>query len=154
MVLNTESRARLADALSRRQGALEAAGASAPPVPINAAPVVPSFAPLTPITVASQAPSASIVVVPLTIVQASPTPAPSARNEGVMRAVVATTCHSTTMGRPASFRDNLPSASSPHGLLALEGGGESAPALEQTPSASKLPAVLHHALKGFQRGAA
>jgi len=33
--------------------------------------------------------------------------------------------------------------------LALEGGGKSAPA---TPSAPGLPAVLEHALKGFQIG--
>jgi len=54
------------------------------------------------------------------------------------------------MGRPASFRDHPPSASSPHGLLALEGGGESAPGDEQTPSAPELPVVLQHAFKGFE----
>jgi len=64
--------------------------------------------------------------------------------------VVAATSHSTTMGRPASFRDHPPSASSPHGLLALEGGGESAPGDEQTPSAPELPVVLQHAFKGFE----
>ena len=70
------------------------------------------------------------------------------------RAIVATTSHSTTIGRPASFRDHPPSASSPHGLLALEGDGESAPGDEQTPPAPELPAVLQHALKCFQRGVA
>jgi len=68
--------------------------------------------------------------------------------------VVAATSHSATVSHPASFRDHPPSASSPHGLLALEGGGESAPGHEQTPSAPELPAVLQLALKGFQRGVA
>jgi len=69
------------------------------------------------------------------------------------RGVVATTSHSTTIGLPKSFRDHPPSASSPHGLLALEGGGESAPRNEQVSPASELSAVLQHAIKSFQRGA-
>ena len=43
------------------------------------------------------------------------------------RAMVDETSHSTTAGRLASFGEHPPSASSPPGLLALEGGGESAP---------------------------
>jgi len=61
-----------------------------------------------------------------------------------------TTSRSATSSRPASFRDLPPSASSPRGLLALEGGGESAPGNDQTPPAPELPAVLQHALKSFQ----
>ena len=64
------------------------------------------------------------------------------------RVLVAATSHSTTAGRPASIKGHPPSASSPHGPLALEGGGESAP------PAPELPIVLQHTLKGFQRGAA
>ena len=66
------------------------------------------------------------------------------------RALTATTFHSTTIGCPASFRDHPPSASFPRGLLALEGGGESALENEQTPLTSELPVVLQHALKSFQ----
>jgi len=64
MVLNEEKRARLADALARRQGALGATGASAPSVPIFAlvAPSPTLFAP--------------IVAVPLVVVRASPATAP------------------------------------------------------------------------------
>jgi len=68
--------------------------------------------------------------------------------------MVAVTSHSTTAGRPASFKEHPPSASSPHNFLALEGGGESAPGNGQTPPAPDLPAVVQHTLKGFQRGAA
>ena len=66
---------------------------------------------------------------------------------------MATPSRSSSHGRTSSFRDHPPSASSPHDLLALEGGDENAPAPEQTPSAPELPAVLQHALKGFQREA-
>ena len=69
--------------------------------------------------------------------------------------VAATTSHSATSSRPTSFRDQPSSASSPRGLLALEGGGENAPGNNQTPPAPELPAVLQHALKSFQeKGAA
>ena len=70
------------------------------------------------------------------------------------RAMIVATSHSTTEGRPASFREHPPSASSPRGPLALEDGGESAPGDGQTPPAPKLPVGLQHTLKGFQRGAA
>ena len=63
--------------------------------------------------------------------------------------MMATTSHSSTAGYPASLRGQPPSTSSPPGLLALEGGGENAPA---TPSAPELPVVVQHALKGFQTG--
>jgi len=134
MVLNKEKRARLADALARRQGALGVTGASPPSAPIST-----HVAP-------SPAPSAPIVVVPFAVVWASSAPVPLEKDKGVVeiesdreedsvegpifkrrRAVEATTSHSTTIGRPTSFRDHPPSASSPHGLLALEGGGESTP---------------------------
>ena len=78
--------------------------------------------------------------------------------EGVVfkrrRKLVATPSHSSTHGRPSSFREHPPSTSSPHGLLPLEGGDKNAPTSEQTRSAPELPVVLQHALKGFQRGAA
>jgi len=158
MVLNEEKLARLADALARRQGAPGAAGASAPPAPISVA-AAPSPTPSTP-----------IVAVPLTAVQASPASTPPEKDKGVVeiasdedsaegpvfkrrRAVVAATSHSITEGRPTSFREHPPSASSPRGPLALEGGGESAPGHGHTPLATELPPVLQHTLQGFQRGA-
>jgi len=159
MVLNEEKRARLADALARRQGALGVAGASA------------SFAPISAHAAPSPAPSAPIVAVPLVDVRASPAPAPLEKDKGVVKiesdgdkdtvegpvfkrrkAVVAATSYSTTMGHPTSFRDHPPNTSPPHSLLTLEGGGESAPGDEQTPPAPEFPAVLQHVLKGFQRG--
>ena len=101
--------------------------------------------------------------------QASPTPAHLAMSvvviesdddedteEGVVfkrrRKLVVTPSHSSTYGRPSSFREHPPSALSPHGLLVFEGGGESALASEHTPCPPELPAVLQHTLKGFQRG--
>ena len=158
MVLNKEKRVRLADALARSQGALGGAGASAPSAPIDTSQVMPT-----------PAPSAPIVAIPLATARASPTPTPIERNKSVVaieseeeedtvegpvfkrrRALAETTSHSTTIGRPVSFRDHPPSASSPCGLLALEGGGESALGNEHTPPAPELPAVLQHALKSFQ----
>jgi len=65
MVLNEEKRARLANALARRQGAPGAAGALAPSAP-------------------APAPSAPIAAVPLAIVHASPTPAPLEKDKGVV----------------------------------------------------------------------
>ena len=64
--------------------------------------------------------------------------------------VTTTTSHPATNNRPASFREHPPSASTPCGLLALGGGGESAPRDDQTPAAPELPAVLQCALKSFQ----
>jgi len=157
MVLNEEKMARLAYALTRRQRALGGAGASAPSAPFDTAQVAPA-----------PAPSAPIGVVPLATVRASPAPTPLEKNKWVMeidsknedfaegpvikrrRAVVAKTFHSTTIGRPASFRDHPPSASSPRRLLALEGGGESAPGDDRVPPAPELPSVLQYALKSFQ----
>jgi len=142
MVLNEEKRARLADALARRLGAMSDAGASVP--------------------------SAPIVAVPLAIVQDLPAPAPLEKNKGVVeinsededsregvifkrrRVVAVTTSHSATSNRPSSFWDQPPNAFSTRRLLALEGGGESAPAIDQTPPAPELPSVLQHALKIFQ----
>ena len=157
MVLNEKKRARLVDALARRQGALGVAGASAPSAPIDSAYVGPT-----------PAPSAPVAAVPLAVVRASPAPAPLEKDKGVVeidsgdddsaegpvfkkrRVVVVTTSHSTTIGRPASFRDHPPSASSPHGLLALEGDGESAPRNEQIPPTHKLQVVLQRTLKIFE----
>jgi len=65
------------------------------------------------------------------------------------RAAVAATSHSTSVSRPASFSEHPPSASSPQGLFALEGGGESAP--EPAPPLED-PSVLKQILKGFQKG--
>jgi len=159
MVLNEEKRARLADALARRQGVPGAASASAPPAP-NSAAVAPSPAPSVPIS-----------AVPLATVQASPAQTPLEKGKRVVkiesdedskegpvfkrhRAMVVATSYSTTAGRPASFREHPPSASSPRGPLALEGGGESVPGHGHTPPAPELPAIVQHTLQGFQRGAA
>jgi len=123
MMLNEEKRDRLADALARRQGALGVVGDSAPSAPISTH------------TAPSPAPSAPIVAV-----RASPAPTPFEKDKRVVeiesdgdedtvegpifkrrRAVVATTYHSTNVGRPGLFRDHPPSASSPHDLLVVEG---------------------------------
>jgi len=63
---------------------------------------------------------------------------------------VATISLSVTDGHPLSFRDHPPNSSSPRGLLALEGGGESSPGGDQVPPTPELPAILQHALKCFQ----
>ena len=133
MVLNEEKRARLVDALTCRHGALGVAGASTPSAPISA-PAAPS-----------PTPSALIVAVPLAAVRASPAPTPLEKDKGVVeiesgdgdtaegpvfkirKVVRAATSHSATSSRFASFRDQPPNASSPRGLLALKGAGESAP---------------------------
>jgi len=73
MVLNEEKRARLVDALARRQEAMSGVGASTPSTPIAA--VQASLAP---------APSAPIVAVRLAAVRASPAPAPLKKNKGVV----------------------------------------------------------------------
>jgi len=146
MVLNKEKRAKLVGTLARCQGASNAAGTSV---------VAPSPTPSTP-----------IVAIPLAVAQASPAPPPLEEDKGVVeiesdkdsvelpvfkrrRLVMATTSHFSIASRPASLRGQPPSASSPPGLLFLEGGDESALA---TPSAPELPSVLQHALKGFQTG--
>jgi len=55
-----------------------------------------------------------------------------------------------TDGHRPSFRENPPSASSPCGLLALEGNGENTPGGDQVPPAPELPTVIQHDLKCFQ----
>jgi len=152
MVLNEEKRAKLANALTRRQGVSGVVGTSAPHALVSVA--------ATP----SPTPSIPIAAVPLAAAQASPTPPPRERRvveiksdedsaEGPvfkrLRPTIATTSHSSTVGHPTSLRDQTPNASSPPGLLALESGGESALA---APSAPELPVVLQHALKNFQLG--
>jgi len=150
MVLSKEKKAKLANALARRQRVPKAAGASAPFVAITATP--------------SPTPSVPIVVVPLASAQTNPAPSSLKKGKGVVdiesdedtekgpafkrhRAMVTATSHSSTEGTPASLRDHPPSASSPPGHLALEGDSKNAPA---TPPAPELPAVLQHALKVFQ----
>ena len=137
MVLDEEKRNKLAEVIARRQRALDGAGGSAPAVPLPAA-------------------------------QDLPNPPPANKNKGVVvidsegedtgegivfkrqRVVVAATSHSATDGRPPSFKDHPPSASSPRALLALEGGGESVPRGDQVSPAPELPVVLQHALKSSQ----
>jgi len=157
MVLNEEKRTRLADSLAHRQEALALAGASTPSAPISA-----HAAP-------SPAPFAPIVAVPLATVRASPTPDPLEKDKGVVeiesnkysaegpvfkrrRVVVAATSHSTTVGRLASFRDHPPSASSPHDLLALEGGGENAPGNEKTQPSPSCPLSFSMPSKASNEG--
>jgi len=132
MVLNEEKRNRLAELIARCQAALTGAGGSAPtgPPPIAA------------------------------LAQDSPGPAPGDKLKRVVAidfedkdtdkglvfkrpsVGVTTTSLSATDGHPPSFRDNPPSASSPRGLLALEGSGESTPGGNQVPLAPELPAIL------------
>jgi len=148
MVLNKEKRAKLADALTRRQGVSGAVGTCAPHALVSAA------------AVPSPTPSIPIAAVPFAAAQASPALPPREKRvveiesdensaDGPVfkrrRPTTKTTSHSST----ASLWGQPPNASSPSSLLVLEGGGESAPA---TPSAPELPAVLQHALKGFQIG--
>ena len=123
----------MVDALARRQGALGGASSSAP--------------------------SAPIVAVPLTTAQALPMLTPFEKNKGVV-AIDSDDDKDSEEGivfkrrraaeRPSSFRDHPPNASSPRGLLTLEGGGENASEGDQGPTALELPAVLQHALKSFQ----
>jgi len=68
------------------------------------------------------------------------------------KVATAATSHSSSVGRPASFRDNPPSASSPRGHLALDGGGKSVPEPAPAP-APELPLVLQQILKGYQKEA-
>ena len=60
------------------------------------------------------------------------------------------TSHSSSDRRPASLRDNPPSASSPPHILALEEGVEFVhePTLAPAP---ELPLVLQHILRGYQQ---
>jgi len=62
------------------------------------------------------------------------------------------TSHSSSDKRPASFRDNPPSASSPPNFLALEEGAETIPEPAPAP-APKLPLVLQQILRGYQQEA-
>ena len=137
MMLNEEKRSRLVDVISRPHATLDGAGGSAPAIPLPAA-------------------------------QDSPNPPATDKNKGVLaidsddkgtregiifkrqRLVVAVTSYSATDGRPPSFRDHPPSASSPRALLALEGGGESAPGGDQVPPAPELLTILQHGLRSFQ----
>ena len=140
MVLNEEKRNRLAELIAPCLAALTGAGGS---VPTGPPPVVVSA-------------------------QDSPGPAPDDKQKEVVAidwegedtdeglvfkrpwVGVAVTSLSTTDGHAPSFRNNPPSASSPRGLLALEGGGESTPRGDQVPPAPELPAILQQALKCFQ----
>jgi len=110
--------------------------------------------------VPSPTPSTPTVAVPLPAAQASPAPFPYEKvveiesdedsAEGSvskrLRPTMVTTSHSSTVGRPASSRDQTPSAPSSSYLFALVDGGASVPVAPSTP---ELPAVLQHALKGF-----
>jgi len=150
MVLTEEKRAKLAGILTRRRGVSGGAGTSSPRA-LSSATVVPSHTPSVP-----------AVAVSLVAAQASPAPFPYERKvveiksdedfaEGPiskrLRPTMMTTSHSSTTGRSTSPRVQTPSAPSSPDLFALEDGGTSAPT---TPSALELPAVLQHALKGFE----
>jgi len=164
MVLNAEKRARLVEVLSLCDDAAAGAGTSAPTAPpaTQTTPGPPSIQ-----TTPVPASSAPLAAIPLATVWDSPPPAPLEEGEGVVniasddeeasldgpvfkrrRAATTTTSHSSSAGRPASFSDNPPSASSPRGPLALEGGGESVPEPAPDP-APELPLVLQQILKGY-----
>jgi len=155
MVLNAEKQARLAEVLSLRDDAAAGEGASAPTAPptTQAIPV-----PAATQTIFVPASSAPITAIPLATLRASPPPAPLEKGKGVVniasddeedtmegpvfkrrKAATSATSHSSLARRLASFRDHLPSASSPQGPLALEGCGESVPELALAP---ELPLVL------------
>jgi len=140
MVLNEEKRAKLVGALARCKGA---SGAQAP--------LLLRLPPLLPLLL-----SRSLLLSP----EHHPLRLPLRKTKGWWRLNLTRTLQRAPSSRGVSLRwrrlatpplldDLTPSASSPPGLLALEGGGESAPA---TPSAPELPDVLQYALKGFQTG--
>ena len=59
--------------------------------------------------------------------------------------------HSASDDRAPSFKENPPSASSPHDMVVHEGGGESAPRGDSdAPPAAELPAFLQQTLQSFQ----
>ena len=157
MVLNAEKRERLVEVLSIRDDATAATAASTSPTPpaTQTTPVPPSTQ-----TTPAPASSAPIVDIPLATVRASLPPAPIEKGKGVVfitsddeedtmeapvfkrrKAATTATSHSSSAGRPSSFRDNPPSASSPRGPLALEVGGECVPELAPT-LAPEFPMVL------------
>jgi len=90
MVLNEEKRARLADALAHRQGALGVAGASAPSAPVDSAHSAPT-----------PAPSAPIAAIPLATTRASPMLTPLKKNKGV---VAIDLNNAKTLGRGSSLK--------------------------------------------------
>jgi len=135
MVHTEEKRARLADALARRQGATSGVGASTPSAPIAAIPLATA--------------QASPMLTPLgkgKCVVAIDSDDDEDTGEGVVfkrrKVVVAVTSHSSTEVPPSSYREQPPSASSPHKPLTIEGGGESAPEGAHVPPAPELPPVL------------
>ena len=177
MMFNAEKRARVAEVLSIHDDTAAVAGASASPAPLATQTTpVPLSTQATPATPSTQvtlalASSAPIVAIPLATVRASLPPAPLKKGKGVVliasddeedtmegpafkrrKAAKAATSHSSLAGRPASFRDNPPSSSSPQGPLALEGGNESVPEPAPAPT-PELPLVLQQILKGYRKGA-
>jgi len=144
MVLNEEKRAKLAGILARCRRMSGGAGTSSP------------YA----LAFATAARTPSYVTVPFATAQASLAPFPCEKvveiefdedsAEGQvskkLRLTTVTASHSSTVGRPTSSKGQTPSVPSSSDLFALADGGTSIPV---APSASELPVVLQHALKGF-----
>ena len=128
------------------------------PTPASPHPVPDPTPPHTAPTPISPAP---ITAIPLATLRASPLPTPlvliasdededSVDDPVLKRRRTATiiTSHSSSDRRPASLRDNPPSASSPPRYLALEEGAETIP--EPTPApAPELPRVIQCILRGY-----
>ena len=129
MVLNEEKRKRLAELLARCQTTPTGAGGSTPagpPLVATSAQGLPGLAPDDKQKRVVVAVDSEDEKIDECLVFKRP------------RVGVATTSLSGTDGHAPSYRDNPPSASSPRELLALEGGGESAPEGDQVPPAPKL----------------
>jgi len=66
------------------------------------------------------------------------------------RTTAVATSHSSSDRRPASLRDNPPSASSPPQYLALEEGAETVPKPTPAP-APELPRIIQHILRAISK---
>jgi len=144
MVLNEEKRNKLAELVARRWAAFANASTSTPAGP----------PPATISTPISPEPA------PIDHRQKGVVEATSSENEDTLTGLVfkrkrgddvVPPSHSASDGHAPSFRENPPSASSPHDLIVLEGGGESAPEGDHgVPLVADLPFFLQEVLQAFQ----
>jgi len=137
----------------------------APSVQTTPTSTSPHATPASPHAAPALASPTPIAVIPLATIKASPPPSPLEKNKGVVfiasddvegsaferrKTTMVATSNSSSARRPASVRDNPPSASSPLNFLALDEGVETVP--EPTPApALELPLVLQQILRGYQQ---
>jgi len=140
MVLNAEKRNKLAELVARRKAALDDAGTS-------------TFLLLLMLLLKTHLDQPPLITDrrgwwwQLARKTRTPAWASSLRNKGW---TMSWHHHSAFDDYASSFRDNPPSASSPHNLIIHESGGESAPEGSQVPPAVELLTILQQALKCFQ----